>query len=83
MFIFLYLYKSPLVPMNRSKTSFTYMDRTPEPSLHPASLHSVDTASCGKIPPISIALSRQKLWPFPMEKNFLINKQWTTKSQGV
>ena len=54
---FSYLCKSPLLSMNHLKTSFTFMDHTLEPSLHPASLHSVDTASCGKIPPISIALS--------------------------
>ena len=70
MFIFLYLYKSPLVPMNRSKTSFTYMDRTPEPSLHPASLHSVDTASCGKIPHMSISLSMTKVVAIPYVKEF-------------
>ena len=70
---FSYLCKSPLLSMNHLKTSFTFMDHTLEPSLHPASLHSVDTASCGKIPPISIALSVIKV-PFAMEKKFLFNK---------
>ena len=57
--------------MHRSKTSFTYIDHTPQLSLYPASLHSVETASCGKISPFSIALSIVKAVAIPYGKGFL------------
>ena len=49
---------------------FTYIDQTPEPSLHPASLHNVATASCRKIPPFSIALWIIKVVAIPYGKEF-------------
>lgn len=49
---------------------FTCIEQTPEPSLHPASLHNVATASCRKIPPFSIALWIIKVVAIPYGKEF-------------
>lgn len=47
MVFFSYLYNNPLVSLHLSKTPFTSIDHTPDPSLQPASLPKFATASCG------------------------------------